>query len=172
MSAKSPSPRVSRRRILKSAGAAVAGGASALFGASAVAAQRGAPAIATNTQAGRRIRAFLKLDKVDPPSMQQITLRGLTGRQVAVRTEAAQTCYSSVGQVLLPSPTAPQNITVVGHGGVGIVEAVGPEAFAVQVGDRVIVNFHASCGMCHACVHGREDQGFNFGGRPGPRADL
>src|SRR5438093_11006888 len=99
MSAKSPSPRVSRRRILKSAGAAaVAGGASALFG-NTVAAQRGAPAIATNTQAGRRIRAFLKLDRVDPPSMQQITLRGLTGRQVAVRTEAAQTCYSSVGQV-------------------------------------------------------------------------
>ena len=86
--------------------------------------------------------------------MQTITLRGLTGRKVAIRTEAAQTCYSSVGQVLLPSPTAPQTATVVGHGGIGIVEAVGPEVHAIQVGDRVIANFHCTCGWCYNCVRG------------------
>src|SRR4030095_6885641 len=90
-------------------------------------------------------------------------LRGLVGRQVAVRTLAAQTCYSSVGQVLLPSPTAPQNITVVGHGGVGIVEAVGPEVSAIRVGDRVIVNFHSTCGWCYSCARGRSDQCENGG---------
>jgi S-(hydroxymethyl)glutathione dehydrogenase / alcohol dehydrogenase len=167
----SKSSTISRRGILKSVGAAaVTGGAAALLGGAA-AAQQGAPAVRTNTQAGRKIRAFVKLDKVEPPSVQTITLRALTGRQVAVRTEAAQTCYSSVGQVLLPSPTAPNNISVVGHGGIGIVEAIGPEVFAIEVGDRVIVNFHASCGWCYNCVQGHQDQCLNIGA-PVPHADL
>ena len=162
---------VSRRHVLRAAGtAAVAGGASVFMGGSA-AAQQSAPAVLTNTQAGRRIRAFVKLDSVEIPSVQTVTLRALTGRQVAVRTEAAQTCYSSVGQVLLPSPTAPQNITVVGHGGVGIVEAVGSEVSAISVGDRVIVNFHSTCGWCYACVRSRGDHCLNGGGL-GPTADL
>ena len=172
MSGKVHSRRVSRRRVLTSAGAAAVGGASVLLGGEGLAAQQGAPAVLTNTQAGRRVRAFVKLDTVEPPSVQTITLRGLIGRQVAVRTEAAQTCYSSVGQVLLRSPTAPQNITVVGHGGVGIVEAVGPECTAVRVGDRVIVNFHSSCGWCYSCARSRGDQCMNSGGPVEPTADF
>ena len=165
--------RVSRRGVLKSAGAvAVASGASVLLGGEHLMAQQGAPAVLTNTQTGRRVRAFVKLDSVAPPSVQTITLRGLIGRQVAVRTDAAQTCYSSVGQVLLPSPDAPQNATVVGHGGVGIVEAVGPEVSAIQVGDRVIVNFHSTCGWCYSCARGRADQCMNGGGPSEPTADL
>jgi S-(hydroxymethyl)glutathione dehydrogenase/alcohol dehydrogenase len=139
----------------------MAGGASVLLGSGAAAAQQGAPAIATNTQAGRRIRAFLKLDRVDIPSVQSIRLRALTSRMVAVRTEAAQTCYSSVGQVLVPSATAPERITIVGHGGVGIVEAVGPDVFALRPGDRVLVAFAAQCGWCYDCVQGRADQCLN-----------
>ena len=39
-------------------------------------------------------------------------------------------------------PGTPANRAVtVGHGGVGIVEAIGPQASRVEVGDRVIVNF-------------------------------
>ena len=163
--------RVSRRNVLKTAGAAaVTGGAAALLGGATLAAQQGAPAILTNTQAGRRVRAFVKLDRVDPPSVQTITLRELTDRQVAIRTEAAQTCYSSVGQVLMPSPSAPQTATVVGHGGIGIVEAVGPQVAAIQVGDRVIANFHSTCGWCYNCVRGRADQCMN--GALGATADL
>ncbi|MEQ1575420.1 MAG: alcohol dehydrogenase catalytic domain-containing protein [Vicinamibacterales bacterium] len=149
---------------MKAAGtAALATSASVVLGGSAPAAQQGAPAIRTNTQAGRRIRSFIKFDR-EIPSMQPVTLRALTGRMVAIRTEAAQTCYSSVGQVLMPSANAPQNIGVVGHGGVGIVEAIGPEVFAVQVGDRVVVNFHAACGWCYNCVKSRSDQCVNQGG--------
>ncbi|MEQ1574492.1 MAG: alcohol dehydrogenase catalytic domain-containing protein [Vicinamibacterales bacterium] len=170
MSEKIRSRRVSRRGVLKSAGAAAVGGASVLLGGERLAAQQGAPAIRTNTQAGRRVRAFVKLDRVEPPSVQTITLRGLTGRQVAIRTEAAQTCYSSVGQVLLPSPNAPQTAGVVGHGGIGIVEAVGPEVHAIEVGDRVIANFHNTCGWCYNCVRGRADQCMN--GALEPTADL
>lgn len=155
--------RVSRRRALQAAGAAaVAGGASALLGGSAVAAQQGAPAILTNTQAGRRIRAFVKFSR-EAPSVQQVTMRGLSGRQIAVRTDAAQTCYSSVGQVLMPSAAAPNQAVVIGHGGVGIVEAVGPQVVHLQVGDRVIVNFHSSCGWCYDCVRERADKCLNRG---------
>ena len=175
MSTKNSPRRVSRRSVLKNAGAAaIAGGASALLGGTA-AAQRGAgqaPAIATKTQAGRSVRAFVKLDKTDIPSVQTIRLRALASQQVAVRTTAAQTCYSSVGQVLLPSPVAAQNISIVGHGGVGIVEAIGSDVVAVRPGDRVIVNFHSQCGYCYDCLRGRADQCLNSAAPLNPTADL
>ena len=105
MASKKSSP-VSRRRVLKTAGAVVAGGASAVLGGTALAAQQGAPAVLTNTQAGRKFRAFVKY-RTDPPTVVELTARALTGRLILVRTEAAQTCYTTVRQVLLPSATAP-----------------------------------------------------------------
>ena len=44
-----------------------------------------------------------------------------------------------------------------GHGGVGIVEAVGPEVRRVQVGDRVCVSGTPHCGACYRCLRGRSD---------------
>src|SRR6186997_670100 len=44
-----------------------------------------------------------------------------------------------------------------GHGGVGIVEAVGPEVRRVQVGDRVCVSGTPQCGSCYHCLRGRAD---------------
>jgi S-(hydroxymethyl)glutathione dehydrogenase/alcohol dehydrogenase len=44
-----------------------------------------------------------------------------------------------------------------GHGGVGIVEAVGPEVRRVQVGDRVCVSGTPQCGSCYQCLRGRAD---------------
>ena len=59
------------------------------------------------------------------------------------------------------------------HGGVGIVEAVGPDVRRVQVGDRVIVGVTPECGQCYQCLHGRADRcqvlfGGIFGGVPTP----
>lgn len=139
--------------------AAAVGGGAALLGGPVAAQQT--PAVLTGTQAGRRIRAFVKLDRVEIPSVQTVRLRALGSRMVAVRTEAAQTCYSSVGQVLVPSATAPPRITVVGHGGVGIVEAVGADVFAIRPGDRVLVAFAAHCGWCYNCTQMRADQCLN-----------
>lgn len=51
---------VSRRKILKTAAVALGGGATALIAGEGIAAQGGAPAILTGTQAGRRFRAFVK----------------------------------------------------------------------------------------------------------------
>ena len=44
-----------------------------------------------------------------------------------------------------------------GHGGVGVVEAVGPEVRRVQVGDRVCVSGTPQCGSCYHCLRGRAD---------------
>jgi S-(hydroxymethyl)glutathione dehydrogenase / alcohol dehydrogenase len=44
-----------------------------------------------------------------------------------------------------------------GHGGVGIVEAVGPEVRRVQAGDRVCVSGTPQCGACYMCLRGRSD---------------
>jgi S-(hydroxymethyl)glutathione dehydrogenase/alcohol dehydrogenase len=44
-----------------------------------------------------------------------------------------------------------------GHGGVGVVEAVGPEVRRVQVGDRVCVSGTPQCGACYRCLRGRAD---------------
>jgi S-(hydroxymethyl)glutathione dehydrogenase/alcohol dehydrogenase len=162
---------VSRRRLLKTAGAAVVGSGAALLGGGDAAAQRSAPAILTNTQGGRKFRAFVKFNG-DLPIVQDVTARPLTARQILVRTEAAQTCYSSVDQVLIPGTPANQAVTV-GHGGVGIVEAVGPQATRVQVGDRVIVNFHTACGSCFNCLWMRSDKCLNRGAATAvPIADM
>jgi S-(hydroxymethyl)glutathione dehydrogenase/alcohol dehydrogenase len=54
-----------------------------------------------------------------------------------------------------------------GHGGVGIVEAVGPDVRRVQVGDRVCVSGTPQCGACYQCLRGRADM-CQFLGRQGP----
>ena len=153
---------LSRRRVLKAGAAAMAGGATTVLGAGTLTAQ-GAPAVLTNTQAGRRFRAVVKYSTA-PPSIVELTARALTGRLVLIRTEAAQTCYTSVRDVLMPSVNAPQQPGILGHGGVGIVEAVGPQAVRVRPGDRVVVAFHAACGSCHNCLWMRSDQCVNRGG--------
>jgi S-(hydroxymethyl)glutathione dehydrogenase/alcohol dehydrogenase len=55
-----------------------------------------------------------------------------------------------------------------GHGGVGVVEAVGPEVRRVQVGDRVCVSGTPQCGNCYQCLRGRADM-CQFLGRQGPK---
>ena len=121
-------------------------------------------------------------------------LRPITGRQVVVRTEACNLCYSNVGAVLgiQPAPPATRAATPVngglagantndmaliqGHGGVGVVEAVGPEVRRVQVGDRVCVSGTPQCGSCYHCLRGRADVcqllGRNLAGDLVPVADL
>jgi S-(hydroxymethyl)glutathione dehydrogenase/alcohol dehydrogenase len=104
-----------------------------------------------------------------------VRLRPIAGRQVVVRTGATNLCYSNVGAVLglaaAPPTGAAANPAAVGlagastndlaliqgHGGVGIVEAVGPEVRRVQVGDRVCVSGTPQCGSCYHCLRGRAD---------------
>jgi len=164
---------VSRREILKSTAMAAAGSA-ALFGQ--------APAVVTT----RRFRAWVtRGGGTSRTTLQELTLRPVTGRQLVVRTEATNLCYSNVGAVLGPlnnpgaAPgTAPRGggpaagpgggrAIVQGHGGVGIVEAVGPEVRRVKAGDRVCVSGTPQCGSCYQCLRGRADM-CQFLARQGP----
>ncbi|MFE7795366.1 zinc-dependent alcohol dehydrogenase [Streptomyces sp. NPDC057460] len=47
---------------------------------------------------------------------------------------------------------------ILGHEPMGIVEEVGSEVTAVRPGDRVVVPFNVSCGMCFMCKQGLHSQ--------------
>ena len=104
-------------------------------------------------------------------TLQDLTLRPISGRQVVVRTEATNLCYSNTGAVLGLGPNFGGRLSTMaliqGHGGVGVVEAVGPEVRRVQVGDRVCVSGTPQCGACYQCLRGRADM-CQFLGRQGP----
>ena len=159
--------KVSRRDLLQKTMAA-AGGAALLAQAGDGFGQ--APAVVTK----RRFKAWISRGEgPGRTTLHEATLRPISGRQVVVRTEATNLCYSNVPAVLAPqSPTAPvasalasapgrrrlSDMAVIqGHGGIGIVEAVGPEVRRVQVGDRVCVSGTPQCGVCYRCLRGRSD---------------
>jgi S-(hydroxymethyl)glutathione dehydrogenase/alcohol dehydrogenase len=180
----------SRRKLLKQGAAAAAAGA-ALAAPGQTAFGQG-PAVVT----GRTFRAWISRGNGrGRTTLQDLRLRPITGRQVVVRTEACNLCYSNVGAVLGIQAAPPTGTTqatpanagqtsfgtndmalIQGHGGVGIVEAIGPEVRRVQVGDRVCVSGTPQCGSCYHCLRGRADicqlLGRNLASDLQPVADL
>ena len=172
------------RRDLLKAGLAAASGV-AIAPHDAAVAQSNSAAVVTR----QRFRGWVSRGTgTNRTTLQDLTLRPIGGRQVVVRTEATNLCYSNVGVVLgiqpnlePPPPPAPpanpatpprpaaaapaptgfgrlnQMALIQGHGGVGIVEAVGPQVRRVQVGDRVCVSGTPQCGSCYQCLRGRAD---------------
>lgn len=161
-----------------------------LGGGVALAAQTGTLLAQSRVAApGRKFRGWVSRGTgPGRTTLQDLTLRPIGGRQVVVRTEATNLCYSNSSDVLgLPQPGAPtpppagsppravpsgfaalsRMALIQGHGGVGIVEAVGPEVRRVQVGDRVCVSGTPQCGSCYQCLRGRADM-CQFLGRQGP----
>jgi len=163
----------SRRSLLKTglAAGAAAIGLSAEAKASALRAteeQSQSAAIVT----GRRFRGWVSRGSGrGRTTLQDLTLRPIGGRQVVVRTEATNLCYSNTGAVLGLGQNFGGRLSTMaliqGHGGVGVVEAVGPEVRRVQVGDRVCVSGTPQCGSCYQCLRGRADM-CQFLGRQGP----
>jgi len=159
---------ISRRRLLKKA-AAVGGAALAAPGATAAG---GLGQVSLPAAPGRKFRGWVSRGAgTGRTTLQELTLRPIGGRQVVVRTEATNLCYSNASDVLgLPGmfggPMA-QMPLIQGHGGVGVVEAVGPEVRRVQAGDRVCVSGTPQCGSCYQCLRGRADM-CQFLGRQGP----
>jgi S-(hydroxymethyl)glutathione dehydrogenase/alcohol dehydrogenase len=179
----------STRRDLLKAGIAAASGMAIAPHDSALA-QSKAPSVVTK----QRFRGWVSRGTgTGRTTLHDLTLRPISGRQVVVRTEATNLCYSNIGAVLgiqpniaPPPPTvtsanppppaaaAPtgfgrlnQMALIQGHGGVGVVEAVGADVRRVQVGDRVCVSGTPQCGACYQCLRGRADM-CQFLGRQGP----
>jgi S-(hydroxymethyl)glutathione dehydrogenase/alcohol dehydrogenase len=165
---------LTRRCLLRDGAAAAAGGAALLAQAGRAVGQ--APAVVT----AKRFKAWISRGEgPGRTTLMEAVLRPIAGRQVLVRTEATNLCYTLVPAVLgvapppLPSPQAPpvpgalapppsrrranELAIIQGHGGVGVVEAVGPEVRRVQVGDRVCVSGTPHCGACYRCLRGRSD---------------
>lgn len=164
---------LSRRGLLKKGAMAAAGGAAGLLAASPTTARSSqGPAVITR----KHFRGWISRgDGPGRSTLQEITLRPIGGRQVVVRTQATNLCYSNVGAVLGVQPAAGAPATpsalaapagtrrmndmavIQGHGGIGIVEEVGPEVRRVRVGDRVCVSGTPQCGSCYHCLRGRSD---------------
>lgn len=76
---------------------------------------------------------------------EKVELDDLQSEEILVRNEASGICHTDfVAQELMKLPA------VVGHEGVGIVEAVGSQVSHVKPGDRVIMSY-PSCGNCRGC---------------------
>jgi S-(hydroxymethyl)glutathione dehydrogenase/alcohol dehydrogenase len=88
------------------------------------------------------------------PAVTDVRMLPLDDNRVVVRTEATQLCYTIVNQSAQSYPIP----RILGHGGVGIVEAIGAKVRRVQVGDRVIVANTPQCGVCYTCLRGRPDR--------------
>src|SRR5215467_9254834 len=156
--------KLSRRNLLKNA-AAVGGAALAAPTASSLGQS---PAVVT----GRKFRAWVSRGTgTGRTKLEELTLRPISGRQIVVRTEGTNLCYSNTTTVLgLPGMFAgplTRMAIIDGHGGVGVVEAIGPDVRRVQVGDRVCVSGTPQCGNCYQCLRGRADM-CQFLGRQGP----
>ncbi len=94
-------------------------------------------------------------------AVEEVELRPLGATDVLVRIRAANACVTDAILIGLTGSSPrfempmPQ---ILGHGGVGIVEAVGSEVHFVKPGDRVITSANPLCGSCYYCLRGRPDQ--------------
>ena len=152
---------VSRRDVIRK-GAAVGGGAGALITGGALFAQQSGPTASPKPDlAGRKIRAFLRTSA--GASVVEVKLQPLRDDMVAIRTEATQCCYTIVNQALGSGANGAGGAggavaaRILGHGGVGVVEAVGSAVRRLRPGDRVLVTNTPNCGECYDCLRGRGD---------------
>ena len=145
-----------RRDMLKR-GAAVVGGAALAARGTTTQAQTSPGADAR--LAPRTFRAFVRTSA--GASVQQVRLAPLRDNMVLVRTEATQCCYTIVNQALGTGPAGGAGgavaARILGHGGAGVVEAVGASVTRVRPGDRVLVTNTPNCGECYNCLRRRGD---------------
>jgi S-(hydroxymethyl)glutathione dehydrogenase/alcohol dehydrogenase len=88
-----------------------------------------------------------------PLQMEEIDVDEPQTGEVLIRTSASGVCHSDLhfmeGKWQYPMPA------VLGHESAGVVEKVGEGVANVKVGDRVVVAFVQSCGICDRCITGR-----------------
>ena len=73
-------------------------------------------------------------------------------KEVLISMDSAGLCASDLhvmkGEIPYPTPI------VLGHEGAGTIKEIGPNVSSVKVGDRCIVSFISSCGLCKQCRSG------------------
>jgi S-(hydroxymethyl)glutathione dehydrogenase / alcohol dehydrogenase len=108
----------------------------------------------------------------EPMAVEEVELRPLGTTDVLIRIQAANACVTDAivlglmverggmeertnGGLGIGDMPMPQ---ILGHGGVGVVEAVGSEVRVVKPGDRVMALANPFCGRCYFCLRDRPDQ--------------
>ncbi|MCS6826689.1 MAG: alcohol dehydrogenase catalytic domain-containing protein [Caldilinea sp.] len=81
---------------------------------------------------------------------------------VIVRIEACGICGTDLNILATPPAHKATPGIVIGHEGVGVVEAVGPAVRHVQPGDRVVIANRLTCGKCDYCRRGLDNQCTNY----------
>jgi threonine dehydrogenase-like Zn-dependent dehydrogenase len=81
---------------------------------------------------------------------------------VLVKIDACGICGTDLN-ILATPPAHKANLgIVIGHEGIGTVEAVGTAVTALQPGDRVVIAPRLTCGRCAYCRRGLDNQCTNY----------
>ncbi len=88
----------------------------------------------------------IRLEEVPEPTIEQPT-------DAIVRLTASAICGTDL-HMIRGTLTGMKPGTILGHEGVGIVEAVGPMVRNLDVGDRVVIPSTIACGSCSYCRAG------------------
>ena len=92
----------------------------------------------------------IRLEDVPEPKLQQPT-------DAVVRLIASAICGTDLHMVRGTMPGMKSG-TILGHEGVGVVEALGPQVRNLAVGDRVLIPSSIACGSCVYCRAGYHAQ--------------
>ena len=77
---------------------------------------------------------------------------------VLVRIEASGICGTDLNILATPPAHKANSNIIIGHEGTGIVESVAPGTSSIQAGDRVVIAPRITCGLCHYCRMGLDNQ--------------
>lgn len=90
-----------------------------------------------------------------PLELQDLPLPSVGPADVLVRVKAAGICHSDAHYRAGNSKVSPLPLTL-GHEVAGYVEKVGSDVRTARVGDRVCIHYLVTCGLCPACLAGKE----------------
>ncbi len=105
----------------------------------------------------------IRLDEVPEPKIKDST-------DAIVRLTASAICGTDLHLVRGTLPGMMPG-TILGHEGVGIVEAIGPGLRNVEVGDRVVISSTIGCGYCAYCRGGDYSQCDHANPKPAKRQE-
>lgn len=87
------------------------------------------------------------------PQLETVCVSDPGPGEVRIKMKAAGVCHTDLGYVEYARTTP----VVLGHEGVGVVESVGANVSAQEVGDYVAISWHTPCGACRNCQSGRRE---------------
>ncbi len=81
---------------------------------------------------------------------------------VLVKIEACGICGTDLNILAVPPAHKATPNIIIGHEGVGVVEAIGSDVTGLRPGDRVVIAPRLTCGQCKYCRRGLDNQCTNY----------